>query len=157
MRTYHPPSQPDQYFFDSLDKVLDAYCNYKNVVLVGDFNAKIGETCLDNFLFQHELQSISKEPTCFKNAHNPSCIYFILTNSPGSFFKTETLFTGLSVFHRLVISVFKTTFSKSKPKEIIYRDFKKFSEETFNQERSLKVTDECVNNCLSFENIFWIL
>ena len=69
---YHPPLQPDQYFFDSLDKALDAYCNYKKVVLVGDFNAKIGETCLDNFLFQHELQSISKEPTCFKNAHNPS-------------------------------------------------------------------------------------
>ena len=63
----------------------------------------------------------NKEPTCFKNAYNPSCINFILTNSPGSFFKTESVFTGISDFHKMVISVFKTTFSKSKPKEIVYR------------------------------------
>ena len=87
---YHPQSQHDQYFFDSLDKALDVYCNYEKVVLVGDFNAKI-----DNFLFQHKLQSINNKHTCFKNAHNPSCIGFILPNSPGSFFKTETLFTEL--------------------------------------------------------------
>ena len=43
---------------------------------------------------------------------------------------------------------------KSKPKEIIYRDFKKFSEESFNEELSLKLTNECVNDCSSFENIF---
>ena len=36
----------------------------------------------------------------------------------------------------------------------MYRDFKKFIEETFNQELSLKLTDECVNNYSSFENIF---
>ena len=42
----------------------------------------IGEIYL-NFLFQHELQSIIKEPACFKNAHIPSCIDFILTNSSG--------------------------------------------------------------------------
>ena len=57
------------------------HCSYENV-LVGDFNAKIGKTCLDNFLFQHELQSINKEPTCFINAHNPSSIDYILRNRP---------------------------------------------------------------------------
>ena len=36
----HPPSQPDQYFFDSLDRALDVYCNYEKVVLVGDSSAK---------------------------------------------------------------------------------------------------------------------
>ena len=152
--TYHPPSQPDQYFFDSLGKALDVSCNYEKVVLVGDFNAKIEETCLGKFLFQYEMQSVNKEPICFKNAHNPSCIDFILTNSPGSFFKMEILFTGLSYFHELVISVFKTTFSKSKAKEIIYRDFKKFSEESFNEKLNLNLTNECVNNSSSFENIF---
>ena len=34
---YHPPSQPDQYFFDSLDKALDVYCNYEKAVLVGAY------------------------------------------------------------------------------------------------------------------------
>ena len=60
----------------------------------------------DNFLFQHELQSITEETSCFENARNISCIDFILTNSPQSFFKTNALFTGLSGFHKLVMSVF---------------------------------------------------
>ena len=101
------------------------------IVLVVHFNAKIEETCLENFLFQHEQQNINKEPTCFKNAHNPVCIHFILTNSSGRFFKTKAFFTGLSDFHKLFISVFKITFLNWKSKEIIYKVFKKFSEETF--------------------------
>ena len=68
-----------------------------------------------------------------------------LRNSPGSFFKTETLFTGLSDFHKLAIYVFNITFSNSKPKEIIYRDFKKFSEESCNQELNMKLSDECMS------------
>ena len=43
-------------------------------------------------------------------------------------------FTWLSDFHKLLLSVFKTTFCKSKPKEITYRHFKNFEEESFNQE-----------------------
>ena len=74
------------------------YCNYEKVVLVGGFNAKIGETCLHNFLFQHELQSINKEPTCFKNAHNPSCTDFILTNSLGSFIRRILYLLDYQIF-----------------------------------------------------------
>ena len=49
---YHPPSQPDQYFFNTLDKAFrDVYSNYENVPLIGNFNAEIGETHLDTFLF----------------------------------------------------------------------------------------------------------
>ena len=60
---YPPPSQPDQYFFNTLDNALDVYSNYENVLLIGDFNALIGEKHLDTFLYQHELANISKEPT----------------------------------------------------------------------------------------------
>ena len=81
----------------------------------------IGETCLDSILYQHQLKSLNKDLTCFKNVRNPGCIHFILTNSPGSFFKTETLFTRQSDFHKLVISILKkNTFSKFRPKKIIY-------------------------------------
>ena len=48
---YHLPSQPDQYFLNTFDKVLNIYSNYENVLLIGDFNAQIGETHLDTFLF----------------------------------------------------------------------------------------------------------
>ena len=37
--TYHPPSQSDQYYFDNIDKGLDVYCQYEEIMLVGDFNA----------------------------------------------------------------------------------------------------------------------
>ena len=50
----------------------------KNIVLVRDYYVKIGETCLDKFLFQHELERSSKEPACFKTAYNSRCIAFIL-------------------------------------------------------------------------------
>ena len=94
-------------------------------------NAQIGETHLDTFLYQHESVNINKEPTSYKNSENPRCIDFILSNRPKSFFKTNTVFTGLPDFHKLVLSVFKTTFQKSKAKEITYRNFKNFN---FNQE-----------------------
>ena len=54
-------------------------------MLVGDFNAQIGEKCFEDFLFQHELRSVNDRPTCYKNPDKPSCIDFILTNSPLSF------------------------------------------------------------------------
>ena len=116
------------YFFDNTDKALDVYSTYEKVILVGGFNSRISENCIDNFMYQHNLQSINKEPLCYKNPNNPSCIDLFLINSPRSFYQTETFFTGLPNFHRLVLSIFKTTFTKSKAKEIIYQDFKKFNE-----------------------------
>ena len=53
-----------------------------------------------------------------------------------------------------MLSVSKTTFSKSKPKEIIYRNFKKFNEEDFNQELRGRLSTELVDNYSSFENVF---
>ena len=83
---YHPPSQSDQYFFTTLDKVLYVYSNYENVLLIGDFNTQIRETHLDTFLYQHELANINKEPICYENSENPSCIDFTFSNRPKSFF-----------------------------------------------------------------------
>ena len=84
-------------------------------------------------------------PTCYKNPDKPRCVDFILTNSPSSFYKNYCLFAGLSGYHKLLLSVFKRAFSKSKPKEIIYRNFKKFNED-FNQELRCKLSTELVNN-----------
>ena len=86
------------------------------------------------FLYQHELANINKEPTSYKSLENPTCIDFILSNRPKSFFKTNTVFTGLADFHKLDLSVFKTTFPKLTPNEITYRNFKNFNQENFNQE-----------------------
>ena len=94
-------------------------------MITGYFNAQEGEKFIDAFLYQHELKSPNKEATCYKNPNKPNCVYLILSNSPRSFFNTENYFTGLSDCHKLVPSVFKTTFSKTGPKEMIYRDYQK--------------------------------
>ena len=57
---YHPPSQPDQYFFNTLDKALDVYSNFENVLLIGDFKAQIRGAHRDTFLNQHGLETSIK-------------------------------------------------------------------------------------------------
>ena len=50
--------------------------------------------------------------------------------------------------------VFRTTFSKSKPKVAIYKNFKKFHEENFNQELRGKLSTKLVNDYSSFKSVF---
>ena len=76
-----------------------SYC--KNLLLVGDFNAQIGETHFGTFLYQHELVNINKKATCYKKFGKPTCIDFILSNSTRNCFKTNTIFTESSDFHKL--------------------------------------------------------
>ena len=118
------------------------------------FNTKIGETCLDTLLYQYELRNVNKELTCYKNSENPSCIDFILTKNPRSFFKTSTSLTGLSDFHKWVLSVFDTTFYKSKPKEITNRNFKNFEEESFYHELKNNLINNSTGSYKFFENVF---
>ena len=75
-----------------------------------------------------------KEKTCFKGVHNRSCVDLILTNNDMTFQNTTTVFTGLSDFYKLILTVLKTSFTKSKPRKIIYRDYKNFDSVTFNDE-----------------------
>ena len=53
-----------------------------------------------------------KDPTCFKNPEIPSCTDLILTNSHYSFRNSYIIETGLSDFHKMIVSVMKTTFQK---------------------------------------------
>ena len=66
--TYHSPSQNNRCYFEALDKALDCYSSYDRIVLIGDFNSENNETCMETFLYQHNLENIVKEGTCFKNS-----------------------------------------------------------------------------------------
>ena len=65
-----------------------------------------------------------KEKTCFKGVHNPSCVDVILANNTITFYKAITVSPGLSDFHKLVLTVLKTSITKGKPQKITYRDLK---------------------------------
>ena len=73
-------------------------------------------------------------PTCFKNPEKP-CIYLVLTNCPWSFQNSCAIETGLSDFHKLVVTVMKTTYKKSQSKIIKYlSSYKYFNNESFREE-----------------------
>ena len=71
-----------------------------------------------------------------------------------SFFKTETVFTGLSDFHKLVLSIFKLHFSKVKAKEISYRNFGDFKEDNFNRDLQNRLSAESIEKYAPFEKVF---
>ena len=67
---------------------------------------------------------------CFKNVSNPSFIDLYFTNSALSFQHILTISCGLSDYHRLVLTVLKI--SKNKLREIVYRNYKYFNSQNFN-------------------------
>ena len=106
------------------------------------------------FLYQHDLENLVKDKTCFKNANNPSTIDLFLTNNSLAFQNTTTKFTGLSDCHQLVLTVIKTTFSKNIPKELFYGDYKKFNFSDFNDELKAIFSRNTVGSCYQFDQIF---
>ena len=68
------------------------------------------------------LTSLNKEPTCFKNPNNPSCIDLFYTNRSRFFQNTSTIETGTFEFHKLVVTMLNI---------IQYKNYKTFNEELF--------------------------
>ena len=108
------------------------YSHFDKKLLIGDFNTEVSGV-LSIYLYQHDLENLVKDKTCFKYANNPSTIDLFLNNISLAFQNTTTT-TGLSDCHKLLLTVLKTSFSKNKPKELIYRYYKKFNFSDVNDE-----------------------
>ena len=109
--SYHPPSQSDEHFLNHVQNGLDIYGKfYDKYMLIGDFNAEESELCLSEFLFEMNSKIIVKEPNCFKSLSNPSYTDLVITNSSSNFQNTKGISTGLSDFHKMVVSVLRHTF-----------------------------------------------
>ena len=98
-----------------------------------------------NFCNSYNLNSLIKQPTCFKNPKNPSCIDLILTDKPQSFLSICVIETGLSDFHRMTVSVLKTHFRKLPPKVATCRNFKKFDNERFMDSLKLNLNSQAID------------
>ena len=151
--TYHAPTQSDSYYFNNLDKALDLYSYYDRKLLIGDFNTQVSDI-LTTFLYQHDLENLAKDKTCFKNVKNPSSIDLLLTSNSLAFQNTTATFTGLSDCHKLVLIVLKTTFSRNKPKDLFYRDYEKFNFSDFNDELKTIFSRNTVGLCYQFDQMF---
>ena len=69
---------------------------------------------------------------------NPSC---------DAFQQTTTVYFGLSDCHKLVLAVSKTSIPKSNPRQITYRDYKKFDSLKFKDGLKIVLTIENIDNC----------
>ena len=112
-------------------RALDVYGKrYENVLLTGDYNVDVKETIMK--VFCNQLMALNEEPICFKNVNSPSCIDFFLTNSSKIFETRLTLETGMSDFHKLLITILKVKPDKLPPRIVKYRDYKTFESKAFN-------------------------
>ena len=141
-------------YFNQVCLALDKYSTYDKFLLAGDFNTEVTNNFLEDFLFEHNAKNLVNEPTCFKSLNNPSCIDLFLTNTPQSFQNTATITTGLSDFHRMVVTVMKTAFPKAEPRTIHYRDYKKFNLQNFRRELRSELRKAVVLGYSHFEYIF---
>ena len=94
---------------------------------MSDFITDLSNNFVDSFCGSYSLKRLIKKPICFKISDHPTCINLILTNRQKSFQNSTIIEIGLSDFHKLTIAVLKSYFKKWKPKELIYRNFKTFS------------------------------
>ena len=123
---YKPPSLNNQYFCNSLSKLLDFYSSiYDNKVVFGDFNLEISHPVMLSFMNNKNFINLVKGNTCFKG--KGSCIDLILTNRRHSFKHTSSIETGLSDHHHLISSMMKTSSEKEESKVLVYRDYTNFS------------------------------
>ena len=91
------------------------------------------ESSIKIFFSNYNLTSIINRPTWYKNPDKPTCIDLILTNCPGSFQNSCVTETGLSDFHKMAVTVIKTSYRKIESRVINYQDYKSFSNEGFRE------------------------
>ena len=88
----------------------------------------------------------------FNTEDNEPVLFLFIINSIMIFQNTRTVATGLSNFHKMIVTVYKTFFPKSKPKEIVYKSYLKFVTDAFQVELNLKL--QTINNYESFQSVF---
>ena len=133
--SYNPNRNNIFNHLEALRKSLDLYsAHYENI-----------DPYMESFRESFRFKSLIKDPTCFKNLENPSCIDRILTNSPYSFQHSCVIEPGLSDFHKMIVSVLKITFQKLKPKIVHYRDYTKFSNDDFRKKLLTNLSLENIN------------
>ena len=133
--SYSPNKNQISHHLECLNRILDEYSSeYDNFVFIVEFNVNVNESPMKEFCNLNGLKSLINVPTCFKNPEKSTCIDLILTNRPIYFQLCTVLETALSDFHLVTITEFKMGFTKSKPRIITYRDYKKFNKNAFRSE-----------------------
>ena len=113
-----------RFLFQELSKAISQAINkYDNILLAGDLNIVVyGSKGLNDNNFSElidtsHLTNLVKTPTCFKTTRE-TLLDVLLTNKPNSLQKTGVCETGLSNCHKMVFTIFCSTFIRLSPKPL---------------------------------------
>ena len=108
--SYNPHENNISNHLHLIRKKFDLYpSNYESIILAGGFSSEINDKCKNDFCESYNLSSLIRESNCYKNPESPSCIDLFLTNPPNSFRNFSVMETGLSDFHRIIVTIMKTS------------------------------------------------
>ena len=108
--TYKPPNINNSSFLNELYNAITFYSTlYKNCALLGDLTIVRDNTQLQNFCESFLLERLIKKPTCYK-WDTPTGIVHIITNIPKRFMKSMAFETGISDHHKMIMTIFRSTF-----------------------------------------------
>ena len=125
--SYNPNKNNIHAHLENLDRSLTLYSSsYENYIIMGDFNVGPENTYIRSFCDNFYFTNLIKEPTCFKNPENPSCIDLIFTNRSRGFQNSCAIETGLSDFHKMTLTVMEKSFQKYKPRITKFRAYRHF-------------------------------
>ena len=149
--SYNPNRTFASNHLDHIAKGINTYSKkYENILLMGDFNVGFTEANMVAFCNEYKLETQNKEPSSFKKYMSPSCIDLFLTNCRKSFESTLTIETGLSDFHKIIVTVLKVKHGKILPKIMQYRDCKNFDSKRFFENLQVSLSHLDMNS-LDFE------
>ena len=114
--TYKSPNINNTSFLNELYNEVTFYSTlYKNCVLLGDLNIVHNNTQLQTFCESFLFEHLIKKPNCH-NRDTPIGIDHITTNIPKRFLKSMVLETGITGYHKMILTIFRSTFGKGKLK-----------------------------------------
>ena len=110
--SYNPNKNAINSYLENLHKSLALYSSKcEKFIVLADFNVGMDNSDITVFCDTYDLKYLIKEPTCYKNP-DLSSIDLILANNPQFFQSSFVVETGLSDFHKMAVTVMKTTFKK---------------------------------------------
>ena len=140
---YRPPaSNILASFFEELTDNLSKGSKFYENFIIGDFNIniKVAGRGLDKpkeFCDLFSLTNLIRKETFFTRDHT-STIDLILTNTPKNLQNTCITETGLSDFHQLILTFFKTKITRLKPNIVFYHNYKHFEDSRFREDLNSK-------------------
>ena len=121
-------------FLEKINLSLSFSVNeYDYIMLIGDLNLNMkskNNKYYYDFCNAFDLTNLIKANTCFKSS-NQTSINGVLTNLPRGFQKSGVVTTGLSDCHKMILTFFRSYFSRCPLKAITYRGFRYFEAKDF--------------------------